>query len=52
MKNQPKSKDEYCESCECDPCDCDWGLYETSDDKKQESSKSNKQNTNRNNVVV
>ena len=21
-------KESGCEYCECDPCDCDWGLYE------------------------
>ena len=22
---QPVQSDEYCDACECDPCDCNWG---------------------------
>ena len=21
----PAHSDEYCDACECDPCDCNWG---------------------------
>lgn len=24
-RSKNKNADEACESCECDPCDCDWG---------------------------
>ena len=31
-KNENETKDttkdpEYCDACECTPCDCSWGLY-------------------------
>ena len=26
-----QQESEYCEHCECDPCDCDWGTHQ--DDK-------------------
>ena len=22
---KPVYSDEYCDACECDPCDCNWG---------------------------
>ena len=22
---EPIYSDEYCDACECDPCDCNWG---------------------------
>tara|TARA_B100001057_G_C22413929_1_gene780831 strand:+ start:450 stop:575 length:126 start_codon:yes stop_codon:yes gene_type:complete len=22
---EPTYSDEYCDTCECDPCDCNWG---------------------------
>ena len=22
---EPVYSDEYCDACECDPCDCNWG---------------------------
>ena len=25
--NMKNYKDEYCEACECDPCDCGFGSY-------------------------
>ena len=37
---------EYCESCECDPCDCDWGLYESTE-KKQKTPKRTDEKKNR-----
>ena len=24
-KPAPVYSDEYCDTCECDPCDCNWG---------------------------
>lgn len=24
-ENEPVYSDEYCDACECDPCDCNWG---------------------------
>jgi len=33
-KRRATHTNKFCDSCGCDPCDCDWGLYEEQTNKQ------------------